>query len=190
MITTPTSEQQATPGSREARTLQHVYSRYEGRNQQFEGLAEVVAERVLGKGGSQYRTGWLTPSSSDGGADFIGRLDVGTDFSRTKLIVLGQAKCEKLDRPTGGNHIGRTVARLRRGWIGVYVTTSYFSEAVQREVYEDDYPIVLINGRRVAEELEALSYESGKSVAAILDKIDAEYEHRIEHRDPREILHD
>ena len=50
--------------------------------------------------------------------DFVGRLDVGSGHSTAKLVVLGQAKCEKLQSATGGNHIARTVARLRRGWIG------------------------------------------------------------------------
>jgi len=56
--------------------------------------------------------------------------------------VLGQAKCQVLDRPTHGRDIARTVARLRRGRLGVYVTTSFFSSQTQREVIEDRYPTV------------------------------------------------
>jgi len=42
-------------------------------------------------------------------------MDIGTGFGSAKLIVLGQAKCESLSSPTGGNHIARTVAKLKRG---------------------------------------------------------------------------
>ena len=59
--------------------------------------------------------GWVTSPGSAGGADFIGRLDVGEGFGAAKLVVLGQAKCEALDSPTGGNQIARTVAQLKLG---------------------------------------------------------------------------
>jgi hypothetical protein len=75
------------------------------------------------------RSGWITPPSSDGGADFVGRFDVGDGFARARLVVLGQAKCET--GATGGLHMARTIARLRRGWLVVFVTTSYFSEGVR-----------------------------------------------------------
>jgi len=104
-------------------------------------------------------------------------------------VVLGQAKCEKLDSPTGGNHIARTVARLKRGWIGVYVTTSYFSESVQREVLEDKFPILLINGKILAQEVMKMSLDNGsKNVNSLLKSIDDKYESLIQKRDPEEIL--
>jgi hypothetical protein len=84
----------------------------------------------------------------------------GNGFSKVELIVLGQAKCESLNTPTGGNHIARTVARLKRGWIGAYVTTSYFSDAVQREVIEDKSPIILINGLRIVDEISKFLHDS------------------------------
>lgn len=188
-LTVSASEQRPTAGSQDAKTLQLVYEYYDGRKSRFEALAEVIAERVLGENG-RYRSGWVTAEGSDGGADFIGRLDIGSGFGVAKLIVLGQAKCEKLDAPTGGNHIARTVARLRRGWLGVYVTTSYFSDPVQREIYEDEYPIVLVNGLRIATELNSLAIASGAAVIDIVKDIDSRYETRLQHRDPREILLD
>ena len=36
------------------------------------------------------------------------------------------------------------VARLGRGQYGVFVTTSYFTEAAQREVLMDGYPVALV----------------------------------------------
>ena len=71
-------------------------------------------------------------------------MDIGSGFGAAKIIVLGQAKCESLNTPTSGTHIARTVAKLRRGWLGIYVTTSYFSNNVQIEILEDKYPLLLI----------------------------------------------
>jgi len=114
---------------------------------------------------------------------------VGAGFGRAKLIVLGQAKCEKPGNPTHGNHIARTVARLRRGWLGVYVTTSYFSAQTQREVIEDRYPIVLVCGRRLAEVVRGMLVERGlDDVTVLLDEIDAAYAAPVAPRDPEELL--
>jgi hypothetical protein len=116
---------------------------------------------------------------------------LGSGFSSCNLIVVGQAKCENLNTPTGGNHIARTVARLRRGWLGVYVTTSYFSESVQREVIENRYPIILINGARIASEVNRIVYDSDNynTVVDFLLYLDSIYPERIKHRNPEEVLY-
>ena len=190
LLTTKADNQRPAQGSREAKTLNEIYKFYEGRKARFEGLASLVAGKILGSQNGSYIEGWITPSASDGGSDFVGRLDIGSSFSKAKLIVLGQAKCEKPDIPTGGNHIARTVARLKRGWIGVYVTTSYFSEAVQREVIDDSYPIIMIHGLRLAEEVLEMIYEKGFSnVTSFLNDIDDKYEDKILARRPEEILY-
>ena len=130
-----------------------------------------------------------TPASSDGGVDFYGRLEIGNGFGKAKFIVLGQAKCETPNTPTSGNHIARTVARLRRGWIGVYVTTSFFSEPVQREIIEDEYPIMLINGLKLAQTLLKIMHDDGYSdLKKYLDDLDSKYENLIQIRRPDELL--
>lgn len=183
------TQQMPPPGSREASLLQTIYDYFDGRKARFEALAQVVAERVISPSSGLYIPGGLTRASADGGIDFIARLDIGSGFGRAKLIVLGQAKCERPGSPTHGNHIARTVARLRRGWLGVYVTTSYFSAQTQREVMEDRYPIVLICGRRLAEEVHKMLIERGSdNVGALLDEIDAGYGAAVAPRDPEELL--
>lgn len=182
-------DQKPSVGSREYNTLREIYEFYEGRKARFEGLAAVICAKVLNTSGASYTRGWVTSSTSDGGADFYGRLDIGDGFGRAKLIVLGQAKCESLSTPTGGNHIARTVARLKRGWVGVYVTTSYFSESVQQEVLEDAYPIVLINGLKLAETVIKTIHEEGiSSLSKYLDEIDSMYEEMLASRKPEELL--
>jgi hypothetical protein len=193
LLTTSVGEQKPTAGSREAGALKDIVAFYAQQRlkARFEALAAAVAASVLRNAGGAYRHGWLTSASSDGGADFIGRLDVGTGLARAKMIVLGQAKCEDPNKPTGGNHIARTVARLRRGWIGVYVTTSFFSEPVQREVLTDKYPLVMINGLRLAQEvLLAVHKEGCHDVREYLDMIDSGYDEQVMYRDPEEILYD
>jgi len=191
MSVVPTGEQRPTDGSREGSVLKEIYAHYTGRKHRFEALASAVAAQVLSASGVIYREGWITPGSGDHGTDFVGRLTIGSGFASVKLVVLGQAKCESLTSPTGGVHVARTVARLRRGWIGAYVTTSYFSEPVQREVFEDQYPIVLVHGRDVAQTAVRLAHKSGhRDVEAYLSTLDVRYESLISHRRPEEVLFD
>ncbi|MGI2132292.1 restriction endonuclease [Shewanella baltica] len=182
--------QKPIPGSESDKILNQIYDYYANKKHRFEALAEEIAERVLDRELGIYQKGWVTQGSGDGGADFIGKVTLGSGFSKVELIVLGQAKCESLNTPTGGNHIARTVARLKRGWLGVYVTTSYFSDSVQREVIEDKYPIVLIHGRRLAEEVAKIVYESEvySNVAEFLIAMDAVYPSRLKQRQAEEIL--
>lgn len=85
----------------------------------------------------------------------------------------------------------RTVARLKRGWLGVYVTTSYFSEAVQREVLEDKYPILLVNGQMLAQEVLGIVHEQGfPDITTFLEKLDRGYEGQVLQRAPEEILYE
>ena len=176
---------------REAKSLETIYSYYDGKKSRFEALAAMACESAVRQTGGSYQRGWLTRGAGDGGLDFVGRIDVGEGFGRTKLVVLGQAKCERIDAPTGGNHLARTVARLRRGWLGAYVTTSFFSPAVQKEVYEDQYPLLLLNGRQLAAESARLQLTGGfQTLEAFLDFVDQGYEEQVSARDPEEILWD
>jgi hypothetical protein len=105
------------------------------------------------------------------------------------VVVLGQAKCEAPDKPTNGVALARTVARLKRGWIGAYVTTSYFSRQSQLEVIEDAYPLIKISGKTLAEETLKLVEAGGfKSTLDFLEVLELEYPERIQNRRPDEIL--
>lgn len=184
-----TENQKPAPGSQEAKDLNEIYKFYDGRKSRFEALAAVVTQKILEKSGGTYHFGWITQSGSDNGIDFVSRLDLGSEFSKVKIIVLGQAKCEKPSNPTNGVHLARTVARLRRGWIGVYVTTSYFSEASQAEVIEDQYPLLLVHGLRLAREVKELMLESGfKNIRDYLETIDKQHDGWLQQRRAEEIL--
>ena len=185
------SDQLPSANSAERKSLETIYSYYDGKKSRFEALAAMACESAVRQTGGNYQRGWLTRGTGDGGLDFVGRIDVGEGFGRTKLVVLGQAKCERIDAPTGGNHLARTVARLRRGWLGAYVTTSFFSPAVQKEVYEDQYPLLLLNGRQLAAEAARLQLTGGfQTLKSFLDFVDHGYDEQVSARDPEEILWD
>lgn len=185
------SEQMPKDNSVEKEVLREVYEFFSSdpnRKTRFEAVAEIVADFVISDSRGHYHQGWITQGSGDHGVDFVGRLDIGSGFSTTSLVVLGQAKCEALTSPTSGTHIARTVARLKRGWIGVYVTTSYFSTSIQKEVSEDRYPLVMIPGLRVAEAIRTIAMRDGISVRELLERIDAKYKQRLANRDPEQVL--
>lgn len=182
----PDGEQRPLPGSREEITLKAIYDHYQNNRHTFELLALRVTQEIFEESGSQFTPGWITQKSGDRGIDFVARLDISSQMSALKVVVLGQAKCEALDRPTGGVHIARTVARLKRGWFGVYVTTSYFSKNVQLEVMDDQYPIMLICGRKLAETVEKILFKKGITLDEFLSDLENDY--RTESRRAEDIL--
>ncbi|REF96912.1 restriction endonuclease [Asanoa ferruginea] len=182
-------EQLPIVGSTEEAILEKLYRHFDGRKHAFELLAARIAGRILGGSGAVYHAGWLTRSGGDGGVDFVGRLDVGSTASNTPLIVLGQAKCVQPRSSIGADQVARVVARLRRGWLGVYVTTGVFSKQAQIEIIDDAYPLVLVNGRELVEQVVQLAAVGhGSDIDALLEQITSEYEGAVTHRRPEEIL--
>lgn len=154
----------------ERRILVEVLRYHSDKKHEFEGLASFVARRVLGP---QCQRGWVTKRSGDGGIDFICRLDVGDPsdrLGRTSAVVLGQAKCILPDAEIGGHALARVVARLQRGWIGAFVTTGVFSTRAQLELAQDKYPLVLINGRRLARVLLEVITQERLTLADLLER--------------------
>lgn len=177
------------PGSSEAATLRQIYDFFEGRKHAFELLASRVAGEVLQRSGATYRAGWLTRAGGDGGVDFVGRLDVGSVAANTPLVVLGQAKCVALESSISPDQVARVVARLRRGWVGVFVTTGYFSRQAQIEVIDDKYPLVLIDGKTLVREVVRMAAGSfDGDVALLLSRLATGYGDAVTQRRPEEIL--
>ena len=178
-------------GSREGKVLETIYEYYEGKKHKFELLASRVVQGIASQSGANYLEGWVTRGSSDGGVDFVGRLDVGDGFSKVKIVVLGQAKCEKPSSGTSGRDLARTVARLKRGWIGAYVTTSFFTDRSQIEIVEDQYPLITVNGKELATEvLKQQLHDGFSTVQEFLTSLESQYSERISNRRPEEILFD
>lgn len=151
---------------------------FDGNKHGFEALAARTVERVFDDQGLNYKTGWLTPRSNDGGYDFVGRIDFDPDggFPSSRQVVLGQAKCER--NPTSGKDLARLAARLRRGWHGAYVTTGYFTPPVQKEVLVDKYPLLMVPGIRVAAILKDEMDLTHKTLADYLSSLQENFEKR------------
>jgi hypothetical protein len=183
------AEQMPVAGSSEDFLLRDVYAYFEGRKHSFERLAARVAAQVLGTGGASYTDGWLTRAGGDGGVDFVARLDLGSGDASTPMVVLGQAKCVTPGVSISAEQVARVVARLQRGWVGVYVTTGVFSRQAQIEIIDDRYPIVLVPGKRLAEEVRRMAYASyGGDTRALLEATADEYSTAITFRRPEEVL--
>jgi hypothetical protein len=169
--------------------LNRIYMFYAERKHSFEVLASRVAGEVLRQSGGSYSPGWLTRSGGDGGVDFVGRLDVGSLEANTPVVVLGQAKCISPTSSISPDQVARVVARLRRGWIGVFVTTGSFSKQAQIEVVDDQYPLILVSGKELASvvaRIAATDFEG--DIDSLLQSTLDEYENSITARRPEEVL--
>ena len=179
--------QEVPSGSSEHKLLYDIYHYYDGHKHDFEYLAMEVTRKVIEESGAKVTPGWVTQKSGDHGIDFVLRVDLGNDkLSGIQIVVLGQAKCEDPAKKANGKDIARTVARLKRGWIGAFVTLQSFSEMVQMEVKEDEYPLMLINGKKVVEIVQRELYESRLDLASYLDSMKQVYQ--TENRIPEDIL--
>lgn len=182
-------QQRPDPGGEDSALLERIYRHFDGRKHAFEHLSASVAAQMFERNGGRYVRGWITRAGGDGGMDFVGRLDAGIPEANAPLVVLGQAKCIKLSSSISPDEVARVVARLRRGWIGVFVTTGVFSQQAQVEVIDDEYPIVLVHGKQLAREVRLLAETSfGGDTQAVLDSATSDYEWEITHRRPEEIL--
>jgi hypothetical protein len=177
-------------GSNEEAILKTIFNYYGTKKHRFEALAEFVAQEIFREQGVAYKSGWITQGGGDGGFDFVGSIDLDQfgSLKSSRQVVLGQAKCEKLTSATNGLHIARLAARLRRGWVGVYVTTSYFSVPVQREVLMDRYPVVLVDGGRVASVVRKYLLDHGVDLLTLLDDLSGQYGDRIGFGDPDSVI--
>jgi len=186
----PVHEQRPHVKSEEHKILQEIYNYFDSKKSEFESIAEFVTQQIFTEQGLTYTSGWITQGSGDGGFDFVGSLDLDPAgaLKSSRQVVLGQAKCEKLSAPTNGVHIARLAARLRRGWIGVYVTTSYFSIPVQKEVLIDRYPVVLIDGKRLAGILRKYTFDHDIQLNELLNKLSSTHQSRIGFGDPEFVL--
>lgn len=169
--------QRPAPDSDLEKLLNSIYRYYDGRKHDFEALALEITKIVIEESGGVCKPGWITKKTGDGGYDFVLRIDIGSEqLSGLQIVVLGQAKCEDPKGNTNGVDIARTVARIKRGWVGAFVTTQVFSQPVQREIKEDNYPLLLINGKKIAQIVKKELRESEySSLDDYLDSITAKY---------------
>jgi len=172
----------------ESAIIEEIISYYANKKHSFEALASFVASSIIGP---NCERAWVTKRSGDGGFDFVCRLDVGDPgalLGRTPIIVLGQAKCLQRHTAVSGLDIARLVARLQRGWLGVFVTTAVYSRPAQIEVAEDKYPVILINGQRLARELQKMITSERLELRELLEREDHWYQTHVQPLHPSRVL--
>lgn len=114
---------------------------------------------------------------------------MGSVAASTPVVVLGQAKCILPSSAVSPEQVARVVARLRRGWIGVYVTTGSFSRQAQIEIIDDQYPLVLISGGTLAASVRKMAQANyGGDLGALLQSTVDGYGVAVTHRRPEEVL--
>ena len=178
-------EQLPTPGSKLDIILQKIYSHYQNNPFGFEYLAKDVTRLLIEDSGTICHDGWVTKASGDGGYDYVLRIDIGNHgLSQVRQVVLGQAKCYERNNGVSGKDVDRIIARLKRGWLAAFVTTSYFTNATQQEILEDNYPILLITGKQVAEIVNKELYRKNISLDKYLKSLNMEQEYK----NPEDIL--
>jgi hypothetical protein len=129
---------------RELQVLQAVHSALSDREFEF------AASALTGLIDARFVDLVVTRPVRDGGRDGIGSYRVGHDQHQVMLSVFVEAKRWRMDRAVGVKPMMRLIARLKHRDVGVFITTSFFDQQVQRELIEDNHPVLLVTGGDVA----------------------------------------
>ena len=183
-------DQKTQNGSFEEKILNKIVKHYKGKELRFELFALQITQLFFMDNNIKYLDGYITKGSGDKGIDFISRIDIGQDFSGIKLIVIGQAKCQ--NSTINSKDIARTIAKLKRNYVGVFVTNSIFSQQTQEEILEDQYPLIMINGKKIAELTNKYILDSSRDLNKLqeyLDNLDEQYESYKSNIRPDDIIY-
>lgn len=182
-------EQLPNSGSTEFRLLTKIYEIYTNSMQihNFEALAMEVTRKVIEENGASFIPGWLLPKSDKYNEDFVLRMDIGRDIlTGVKLPIIGHANCVHPTQVIIHNDIKHLYEIVKSGWAVAYVTTSFFSESVQKEAFSSAYPIIMINGRKIAQVVHDELFANKLSIEEYLDSLEKLYTFR--NRNPEEII--
>ena len=183
-------DQKTPTGSFEEKILNKIVKHYKGKELKFELFALQITQFFFMDNNIKYLNGYITKGSGDKGIDFISRIDIGQDISCIKLIVIGQAKCQS--STINSKDIARTIAKLKRNYVGVFVTNSIFSQQTQEEILEDQYPLIMINGNKIAELTNKYILDSSRDLNKLqeyLDNLDEQYESYKSNIRPDDIIY-
>lgn len=92
----------------------------------------------------------VTPQSRDGGRDVVGLYRVGHHDHQLRLSVYVEAKRWNPEHGVGVKPVARLISRIKHRDLGVFITTSYFDRQVQRELLDDNHPVLLVSGGDIA----------------------------------------
>ncbi len=109
---------------------------------------EVACKEILQMLNNNFVNLDTTPRSKDRGRDIVGFFKLGLPGTEIFLEVIGEVK--KWKAGIGVKPMSRLISRLKHRDLGIFLTTSYFNEQVQKEIHEDRHPILLISGGDIA----------------------------------------
>lgn len=170
-------DQMPSKGTIEDKIIKLIEKHYEHKKLLFELFALQITQFYFIENNIKYLEGYITKGSGDKGIDFISRIDIGYELAGIKMVVIGQAKCQ--NNTISSKDIARTVAKLKRNYIGVFVTNSVFSSQTQEEILEDQYPLIMINGFKMAQSVNKYILDSSNDLSLLedyLNQIDEQYD--------------
>lgn len=95
----------------------------------------------------------VTRHHKDGGIDGVGEYQIFMKHSDKPVFVefYMQAKCYKMSNGLGVHDTARLISRIKNRQFGILITTSYVDKQAYQELLDDRHPVVIINGRNIAD---------------------------------------
>lgn len=183
------SDQLPKYGSSEFKLLTQIYEYYSSNMRfcNFEVLAMEVTRKVIEENNVSCIPGWILQKSNKHGKDFIMRMDVGTEsLSGIHFPILGYASCVNPTQMVDESDVNSAIANLNQGWVAAYVTTSFFSECIQKKVYSNGLPVMMINGKKIVQVVKNALFANKLSLEEYLEKLEETY--KFKNKLPQEIL--
>lgn len=137
-------ENQAPQNINESNVLKNVMEGFSDR--EFEFAAVSIVELM----DPRFKDFIVTQRSRDGGRDAIGTYQVGHTDHQIQLTAIVEAKLWKENSDIGVKSMSRLISRIKHRDIGVFITTSCFNKQVQKELIDDNHPVILISGGDIA----------------------------------------
>ena len=135
-----TKSDQLPASNDEIRILEYLFQNLSDREFEY-AAAEIV--RLLDPA---FKDLLVTQASKDGGRDVIGKYYLGHAGHQIRLSAYVEAKKWKIESSIGVKPMMRLISRLKHRDIGVFITTSFFDQQIQKELIEDGHPVMLISG--------------------------------------------
>ena len=111
----------------------------------------------------------VTSAVRDGGRDVLANYRVGHQYHQVQLEAYVEAKRWEQGRAVGVRPMMRLISRLKHRDLGVFVTTSFFDQQVQRELIEDNHPVLLVSGGDIAKILVTGEYGGANGKQRLTD---------------------
>lgn len=152
-------------GTEEKRVLNYLTENLTDREFEY-ASAEIV--RLLDP---SFKELFVTRGVKDGGRDVIGKYYLGHSGHQIRLSAYIEAKKWKLESSVGVKPVMRLISRLKHRDIGVFVTTSFFDQQIQKELIEDGHPVMLISGGDISKLLIKADLSEKKALEAWINGI-------------------